>query len=129
VINLLIDLLKKTKLTNTIRSDSKYYANAGPARREGQASIQSLVSFGSQEKNNILPGSNQAPATAPPAPPAPQLGIWNLIVPNGETCTVTFTDVSGTYSIPVTGPINENNCLFSATVTLPGTVTKISDSC
>ena len=126
MINLLIDLLKKTKLTNPIRSDSKYYANAGPARREGQASIQSLVSFGSQEKNNILPGSNQAPAAAPPAP---QLGIWNLIVPDGETCTFTFTDVSGTYSIPVTGPINENNCLFSATVTLPGTVTKISDSC
>ena len=121
--NFLVDLLKKTKLRRPVGNESKYYPNAGPARREGQASIQSLVSFGNQEKNNILPGSNPAQV------PVPQLGIYNLIVPDGETCTFTFTDLSGTYSIPVTGPINENNCLFSATVTSPGVITKISDSC
>jgi Protein of unknown function (DUF1566) len=59
--NLLIDLLKKTKLTRTITNQSKYYPNAGPARREGQASIDALVSFANEQQNNILPGTPISP--------------------------------------------------------------------
>ncbi len=55
--NLLIDLLKKTRLGRPIAGTFKYYPNAGPARREGQASISALVSFGNEQQNNILPGT------------------------------------------------------------------------
>jgi hypothetical protein len=66
VANLLIDLLKKTRLARPATSPFKYYPNAGPARREGQASIDALASFGSEQQNNILPG-----ITPPPAPSTP----------------------------------------------------------
>ena len=62
--NLLIDLLKKTKLRKPVGNEPKYYPNAGPARREGQASMEAVVSFGSQEANNILPGSATNPVVA-----------------------------------------------------------------
>ena len=55
--NLLIDLLKRTKLRNSVGNELKYYPNAGPARREGLASMEALLSFGSQQQNNRLPGS------------------------------------------------------------------------
>ena len=55
--NLLIDLLKRTKLRNPVGNESKYYPNAGPARREGQASMEAVLSFGSQQQNNRLAGA------------------------------------------------------------------------
>lgn len=64
--NLLIDLLKKTRLARPLTNTVKYYPNAGPARREGQASINTLGAFGSEQQNNILPG-----ITPPPAPSNP----------------------------------------------------------
>jgi len=66
VANLLIDLLKKTRLARPVTTPFKYYPNAGPARREGQASIDALASFGSEQQNNTLPG-----ITPPPAPSTP----------------------------------------------------------
>lgn len=54
--NLLIDLLKRTKLRNSVGNEPKYYPNAGPARREGLASMEALLSFGSEQEYNRLPG-------------------------------------------------------------------------
>jgi hypothetical protein len=60
VTDFLIDLLKKTRLSNPAGSRNQYYIRG---KRENAASIVSNFSFANQQVNNILPGTNES---APP---------------------------------------------------------------
>lgn len=142
----LIDLLKKSRLRKPIGTEVKY----SPETKLWTQTI-STTSFGNQQPNYVIPSDNnpidettttstttttttEAPTTtsttSTTTTAAYTLGIWNLIVPDGETVNVYFVQPNGSsFTIPVTGPVNENNCLLFQSAPPPATVTKTQEGC